>query len=724
MGKRAAGHVYPGQCHLIGDIGPGRSGPRCSLAGGASEAPNRRVPLSSRNPRAIRWRWLVPVALLVVAFHFSAFSKALDRSFYDVSSRHPLRALPPPANSALVLVDEKTMSALSEQGLRWPFPRAIFAQLIVALHKAGAAHVVVDFTFFEESDGAQDLLLASVAAAAPSVVLARTLERPPEFWNAAFQAAHPQFFQKTRAGFVDFPADEDGVARAYIAPGSLAALAFDPPATVAGGLIRWHGGLEQLRALGVPVLSAEPFIRAGRPIIERIVAAASDLDPESVARALAAEPSLTGNLAGLVHGRTVFIGANASGTFDLKPMPVGKLEPGVLLHWTAWTNLAGDGFITAIPRRGMLLGALVLAGIIIWAGHRRTSLVAPIAMAVLLSVVLLAGAYATLSAGWFFRPATPLAAILLTLLGVVAESYWLEQARKREIQAMFGAYVDPGVVAQLVRDPDSIRLGGEKREATVFFSDLAGFTDLSEKLKDKPEQMVEVVNAYLDETSECLLNHGAYVDKYIGDAVMAVFGVPQPLPDHALAACRAALGAQKLITGINDRYAVAVGVKLAVRIGLNTGELIVGNVGSSRKKNYTVMGDTVNLASRLEGANKAFGTCILIGDETARRVQGVLATRPLARLRVKGKKEAIEVHTLLGEPGELSPAEREFLAAYRAGYDAYVNRRFAEAAAALARADEIMPHDLTTRRLREESARYSLTPPPADWEPILTLESK
>ena len=698
--------------------------PYARLPGGAHTAPNRRVPLSSRNTRAIRWRWFLPVALLVVAFHFSTFSRALDRSFFDVSSRHPLRALPPPAHTALVLVDEATLSALSAQGLRWPFPRAIFAQLIVALHQAGAAHIVVDFTFFEESDGAQDQLLASVAAAAPSVVLARTAERPPVFWPEAFRAAHPPFFQKVRTGLVEFPADEDGVARAYVAPGSLAAAAFDPPATAPGGLIRWHGGLEQIRAAGVPVLSAAPFIGAGRPILDRLMAAAPDLEPEAVARALGAEPALTGVTAALVRGRTVFIGANASGTFDVKPMPIGKIEPGVLLHWTAWANLAGEGFITAVPNRGMLLGALLVAGAIIWAGHRRTTLVAPIATAVILGVLLLLGAYAALSAGWFFRPATPLAAIILTLLGVVAESYWLEQARKREIQAMFGAYVDPGVVAQLVRDPDSIRLGGEKREATVFFSDLAGFTDLSEKLKDKPEQMVEVVNAYLDETSECLLNHGAYVDKYIGDAVMAVFGVPQPLPDHALAACRAALGAQQLITGINARYAAAVGVKLAVRIGLNTGELIVGNVGSSRKKNYTVMGDTVNLASRLEGANKAFGTGILVGDETARRVQGVLATRPLARLRVKGKQEAIEVHTLLGETAELSQQEREFLAAYRAGYDAFVNRRFAEAAAALARADEIMPRDLTTRRLREESARYSLAPPPADWEPILTLDSK
>ncbi len=677
----------------------------------------------SRNPRAIRWRWLLPVALLVVVFHFSAFSQALDRAFFDASSRHPLRATPPPGNSALVLVDEQTLSALSQQGLRWPFPRAIFAQLIVALQQAGAAQVVVDFTFFEETATEQDQLLAAVAAASPSVVLARTSERPPVFWSETYRSVHPQFFSKARTGFVEFTADEDGVARTYVVPGSLAAVAFDPPALIPGGLIRWHGGLEQVRAQGVPVLSAAPYIAAGKPILEHLISSAPDLDPEAVAKALATEPYLSGEMAAVVRGRTVFIGANASGTFDVKPLPIGKVEPGVLLHWTAWTNLAGNGFITALSQPVVLLGTFLIMGLIIWAGHRRTSLVAPIATAVILSVFVLLGAYAALSAGWYFRPATPLAAVLLTLLGVVTESYWLEQARKREIQSMFGAYVDPGVVAQLVKDPDAIRLRGERREATVFFSDLAGFTDLSEKLQDYPEQMVEVINAYLDATSECLLNHGAYVDKYIGDAVMAVFGVPSPLPDHALAACRAALGAQKLIAGINTRYA-SLGVTLAVRIGLNTGELIVGNVGSSRKKNYTVMGDTVNLASRLESANKTFGTGILLGDETARRVQGVLATRPLARLRVKGKQEAIEVHTLLGEAADLTPGERNFLAAYLAGYEAYVNRRFAEAADALAHAASLMPHDLTTRRLREESAQYSLTPPSADWEPILTLESK
>lgn len=681
--------------------------------------------LSSRKTWTVRWRWLLPAAVLIAAFHFSPFGRALDWSFLDASSRQPLRAPLLPENSAIVLIDEITMTELGKRGASWPFPRNIFSQLIAALHKAGAARVLVDFTFFEESAASgQDPLLAAICAAAPSVVLACTRERMPVFWDAEFRAAHPQYFRKPRIGFVEFITDKDGVSRSYVAPGSLAAAAFDPPMEAAGGLLRWHGGLEEIRHKGVPIISAVEFIIAGRPIYERVVKAAPDLDPESIEKALAAEPALTDPTAAAVRGRTVFLGASASGTFDVKQLPVGRIEPGLLLHWTAWANLAAGGFISTVPPAGILLGAFLTAGAVIWAGRRRITLLAPVSTAVTLSVLLLLGAYAALSAGWFFAPATPMAAVLLALLGVIAESFWFEQARKREIQSMFGAYVDPGVVAQLVRDPDSIRLGGELREATVFFSDLVGFTDLSEKLKDRPELMVEVVNAYLDETSECLLNHGAYVDKYIGDAVMAVFGVPQPLPDHAVAACRAALEAQQLIKGINARYVATVGVRLAVRVGLNTGELIVGNVGSSRKKNYTVMGDTVNLASRLEGANKAFGTGILIGHETARRVQGRIVTRPLARLRVKGKDEAVEVHTVLGLPEDLSAREREFLDAYGAGYAAYVNARFAEAAAALDRADKISPGDLTTGRLREESVRYSLTSPPADWEPILTLESK
>jgi adenylate cyclase len=673
----------------------------------------------------LRWRWLLPVAVLVGLFHFLPIGRDLDHLWLDLAGRHPLRTPPLPANSALVLVDEATMADLGRIGVRWPFQRRYFAQLALALHQAGAARVVLDFTFFEESAFAeQDLLFGAVATAATSVVLARTRERAPFCWPEKFQREHAPYFPRPRMGLANYPSDPDGVVRRYGVTGSLAEAAGTAPAAATGGLLRWHGGLEELRRRGVPVLSAARYIRLGGPVLERIAVAAPDLDVAGVAAALAKEAPLAGPEAEAVRGRVVFVGANAQGTYDLKTLPVGQEEPGLLVHWTAWANLAGGGFATALPRRAALLVAVLGAAAVVVAGRKRTSLRAPVTVAAGLAVAAGLGSYGALAAGWFLSPATLLLALLLTLLGVVAESFWLEQRRKREIQSMFGAYVAPAVVERLVRDPEAIRLRGERREATVFFSDLAGFTDLSEKLRDQPERMVEVVNAYLEETSECVLNHGAYVDKYIGDAVMAVFGVPQPLPDHAVAACRAALEAQRLLAGINARYAAAVGVTLAVRIGLNTGELIVGNLGSARKMNYTVMGDTVNLASRLEGANKHFGTGILLGPETARRVQGEFATRPLARLRVKGKEEAVDVHALHGRLGELVADERAFLQAYGEGYAALVAHRFADAAAAFTRAKGLRPGDLTTERWRHEALTRSRQPTPTDWQPLLALDSK
>jgi adenylate cyclase len=682
---------------------------------------------AARTLPASRWRWLLPAIALLLVFHFSPFGATLDRSFFDAASRHPLKTPALPENSALVLVNDDTMAILGRDpyAQRWPFQRSYFAALVAALDRAGAERIVVDLTFLDqsESDASQDAILAGVAAGSPRVVLARTKDQPPVFWDEAFVRDHAALFRQPRTGLVEFPADADGVARRYVTADSLAASAAPQFATRPGGLLRWHGTLKQIETRGVPIIPAAHYVVAGLPILQRVIGAAPDLSPEEIARALAAEAPLTGTASDLVRGRTVFVGANASGTFDLKPVPVGSIEPGVLIHWTAWANLVADGFIQSVPPPLPLAAALLVSWAIIRAGRRQIALLAPIVTTAALVTVLLAGCYALLSAGWFLPPATPVAACLLTLLGVVAESFWREQARKREIQAMFGAYVDPAVVATLVRNPDAIRLGGERREATVFFSDLAGFTDLSEKLRDEPERMVEVVNAYLEETSECLHNHGAYVDKYIGDAVMAVFGVPAALPDHALAACRAALEARQALARINTRYA-AIGVELEVRIGLNTGEMIVGNLGSSRKKNYTVMGDAVNLASRLEGANKEFGTGILLGETTARAVAGRMATRPLTRLRVKGKLVAVEVHELVGAPEDLTPTERDFLAAYNPGYTHFAARRFAEAAGDFGRALALRPDDAVTRALLRQAQLYAAQPPPADWEPVLILESK
>ena len=683
-------------------------------------------PVSRPTPR-LRWRWLVPAIALVVAFHFSPFGVALDWAFYDINNRWPLWEPRIPENSALVLIDDHTLEAVSKSDAlheSWPYPRWLFAGLIAALDQAGAARIVMDFTFFENSSREEfDQILAATAAVVPTVVFARIPRKGQVFWPKEFRAKHSALFQKPREGNAEVVLDDDLVTRHYTATDSLAAVAFDPPKTAAGGLLRWYGGIADLKGCPqVPVLSAAPFLVRGGEIMDRVTGKYPTPAPELFAQALREEPPLPRDVFDTVRGRTVFVGASASGTYDTKPTPVGKTEPGTLIHWTAWANLADDCFIKELPRSLALalamLASLGLLGVSVW----RPGVTAPGLAATGFIVLLLGLAYAGLSAGWFLAPATPTVAAMLTLLGVAAESFWTEQRRKREIQTMFGSYVDPAVVALLVRDPEAIRLGGERRQATVYFSDLAGFTDLSERIP--PEQLLVIINRYLQDMSDCLIKDGAYIDKYIGDAVMAVFGAPQPTTDHAVAACRGALAARREFATLNEWCTRTHHHTLGMRIGINTGEMIVGNLGSERKRNYTVLGDAVNLASRLEAANKRFGTAILIGESTARAVAGQLATRPLARLQVKGKLEAPEVHELIGVPAELTAVEHQFLNASCEGYARLTTHDFTGAAAAFARAQPLRPNDIMTAEWLRFALEHAHSPPSADWQPTVTLTDK
>lgn len=590
--------------------------------------------------------------------------------------------------------------------MRWPFPRTAFAALVVALHRAGAERIVLDFIFFDASEAAeQDNLLAGVAAAIPSVILARTKDQSPTFWDRRYQADYPQFFRDRRMGNVDVVPDSDGVVRRYSSDASLAAAALPPNTIPSEGLVRWYGGLEQIRAQSVPVLAAFPFIQAGLPALQRLSEAAPGGDPVALHSALQSELPLAGETADLIRGRTVFVGANVRGTFDRTGFPVGKIEPGVLLHWTAWANLQTGGFIRSVPRSVSLLLGCAIGLVLFGTGQQRTSLTVPGAAALGLTVLFIGGSYLATPYGHFFAPSTPAVASFLALLAVAADSFWREQQRKREIQGMFSSYVAPEVVDLLMRDPRAIQLRGERRVATVVFCDLAGFTSLSEKLL--PHALLRTVNAYLQAVSPCMLQHGAYIDKYIGDAVMAVFGAPLALPDDASAACDAALDAQRALEKLNREFAAQGLGKLAMRIGINTGPLIVGNVGSERKKNYTVLGDTVNLASRLEAANKQFGTTILLGPATAAKIGSAFATRPLALLQVRGKHETVEVFELLGRCASLDSATASALADYCEGYRALHSGNLQGAQTSLARVRAVWPDDPATLQLLEQLAGLS-----------------
>ena len=647
------------------------------------------------------WFLLLPVLAFVWAVWFFGLTRALDRAFFDRCTFATEKSFQAPTNGVLVLIDEASLKEIGQRySVRWPWPRSMFAALIVSLHQAGAQKILMDFEFFEPSeDSMQDDVLAAYSAACRETSLACSQTNAPIFWSKDFQKQYPQFAVQSRMGLVNFAPDSDGVYRHYSMRGSLAAQATAHIPAQTNSLLRWYGGINQLPTNSV--LSAAPFVVLGVQLQNDLREKNFDeTDPTSVARGRAALPPRGGSIAAVVRGKVVFVGANASGTVDLKATPVGKIEPGVMVNYTAWANAEQNCFIQPFSAPENLVISALLAFAVIFIGWRQASAAWLAGTAVFLMALLLAGSYVAFQAGIFFAPTTAAFGIFFAALTSSVHNFWRESTRKREIQGIFGSYVSKEVVEKLLKNPDAIKLGGEKKELTVFFSDLAGFTDLSEKIS--PEELVQVVNRYLAAMTDFILDNGGYVDKYIGDAVMGVFGSPEPLENHAAAACRAAIACRNwMVTAFQDAP-----VKLHARIGLNTGPMIVGNVGSERKKNFTVLGDAVNLASRLEAANKDVGTILLIGEDTERMVRGKFVTRPIARLRVKGKLQPNQVYELIGNTGEVGAEVSSFVACYTAGYAHYLKREFAAATEHFHRAKAVRPDDKMTQYYLDNIAGF------------------
>jgi adenylate cyclase len=298
----------------------------------------------------------------------------------------------------------------------------------------------------------------------------------------------------------------------------------------------------------------------------------------------------------------------------------------------------------------------------------------------------------------------------------------LTQREKAMIRGMFAQYVPKQVTDALIANPDLAKLGGEIRRMSVLFTDLWGFTTISEGMT--PEELVHVLNEYLTAMTNVILEQSGIIDKYEGDLIMAEFGAPVWFEDHAVRACRAALNMQKKLTLMREKWKAEGRHELRSRIGVNTGEMLVGNMGSEQVFDYTVMGDSVNLASRLEGANKNYGTSIMIGRGTWDDVHDKFVTRPLDLLRVKGKKKPVEVFELIAEPGELSTGKKEALEHYMEGMIAYRQRAFMEAGECFGRALSAEPGDGPSEVYHERASQYYLEPPPPDWDGVWELHEK
>jgi len=426
----------------------------------------------------------------------------------------------------------------------------------------------------------------------------------------------------------------------------------------------------------------------------------------------------------LLRGRVVVMGATAAGLRDSIPTPVAGDQPGVELHAALLEGALGGVLPSRHPQTTALeLALLAGCAVLMLAGARRLRLPQ-------FTAVSLALAGGTVLLGWFFwwssrlwlPIATPLLFVALLFVTLTVLGYLLETRGRQALNRLFGQYVPPELVGEMNEDPARYSMSARSSELTVMFADVRGFTTLSERLE--PAALGELMNTLLTELSRVIrADHLGTIDKYIGDCVMAFWGAPVARADHAAAAVAAALDMQRALARLLPRLALPGGAPLAVGIGLNTGPAVVGNMGSAYRMAYTVLGDTVNTASRLEGLTKAYGVGIVAGDAVRRAAPSAFVWRELDRVRVKGRDAPLAIHEPLCRAADAPAAVVEQVARHEAALAACRARDFHTAVQAWQALQDDAPCALHALWL-ERARRLQAAPPGPDWDGVTTFESK
>jgi adenylate cyclase len=419
--------------------------------------------------------------------------------------------------------------------------------------------------------------------------------------------------------------------------------------------------------------------------------------------------------------KAVLVGTSAAGLSDLRSVPFAKTYPGVEIHanviygilhdlfvrrpalWVTVITLLGLGTITGVAAFSLrpVRGALLIVGL-------------------LLSYLVVADVLFETQALWL-EVIRPVGAVFLAYLVATVYRYVTEEREKRWIKGAFQHYVSASVVNEIVKNPGSLKLGGERRDFTVLFSDIRGFTTLSEEMD--PQDLVHFLNDYLTAMSEIILRYKGMLDKYVGDEIMAVYGAPLPQPDHAERACRTALGMMDELRRLHGKWKAENRPLVNHGIGINTGIMSVGNMGSRIKFDYTAIGDNVNLGARLEGTNKEYGTNIIISESTYEQTKGKIAVRELDLVAVKGRAKPVAIYELLGM-GELAPGMRKVVPLSHQGLAAYRARQWDQAEAFFGNVLELRPEDGPAKVFLNRCAELRANPPEADWDFVYTMKTK
>ena len=423
--------------------------------------------------------------------------------------------------------------------------------------------------------------------------------------------------------------------------------------------------------------------------------------------------------------RIILLGTSAAGLADLVATPVGVSFPGVEVHANVITGML-DGRIAHTPAYAQgveLLGVLVLGALMVLGGMWRK----PAYTVVLFLLAGLGTAAANVAMLKTQQLMLPLAAPVLCLLSVflfqMIYGFFIESRGKRQMSDLFANYVPPELVEKMADNPQAFSMAPEERELTVLFSDVRDFTTISERLS--PQELAELINQYLTAMSEIIRDgHHGTLDKYIGDAVMAFWGAPVPDPKHAEDAVLAAIAMQVAAHALNTQFVARGWPKFKIGIGLNTGPMTVGDMGSKVRRAYTVMGDSVNLGARLEGLTKVYGVEILVGENTQAKLPD-WTWREVDRVRVKGKDVPVAMFEPVGRTSEVAPETLDELAAWRLALDAYRGKDWTQAKDALTQLRSRYPehsylYGLYLNRVND----FEMHPPPPDWDGATNFETK
>lgn len=422
--------------------------------------------------------------------------------------------------------------------------------------------------------------------------------------------------------------------------------------------------------------------------------------------------------------KIIFIGSNAAGLSDIKstPMSATKPMPGVEIHASILNNLIDQDYIKTLPFTFNLLILyaliIVLVASIIWSSFRVNI---PFTAIILISIII-SGLY-LFAEFRFWIPTFEFVFIsFLTSFVTYSVKYANESYHRRKIRSAFDLYVQKELVEEVLKKPEMLRLGGQRKDLTILFSDLAGFTTISED--NEPEDLVKFLNIYLSEMTDIILNNRGTLDKYIGDAIMAFWGAPLPDEEHAYLACKSVLEMELKIKELGDKLSISGMPFPLVRYGVNTGSVVVGNMGSNNRFNYTVMGDNVNLAARLEPANKIFGTQILISESTQTLVKNDFLTRMVALLQVKGKSNPIKIYELITKMDVANDKQHAFINTYQNALNLYFDRQWDSALDAFQKVNDLGINDSVSNLYIEEIKGFKNQAPPKEWIGVLKQITK